>query len=101
MIRRTLHLKYGIEPDQRDEQAPIRLDEARAEEIAAIPETVVERIEGVEQPLHRPLIGVLGGREAGTIDAVDDVLVYIVVELIDLVPEAGGVEVERAVGESI
>ena len=47
----------GVKPDERDEEAPIRFDELRAEQIPAIREPLLDSIERLKEPPHRLFIG--------------------------------------------
>ena len=85
---------HGVEAHERREQAPVRLGDRVAHQVAARREARVELVERVEEPAERALVGGLRAREAGAVDAVVDVLVDERVELVDLGAQLVGQEVE-------
>jgi hypothetical protein len=62
-----------IEADQGGEQPPVGLGEPVAEQIALADRRCLQPVERLEQRQHRFLVGLLGGGEAGLVDAVVDV----------------------------
>lgn len=76
----------GIEPDQRDEQPPIGLDEGRPEQIPAGGQWVAwvsKEVQCAEKPRDRPFIDWLGCCEARAVHTIIDVLVYEMIQAID------------------
>ena len=80
-----------IEADEGGEQAPVGLGQPLADEEALVREPRLEDVERFEQRPERLLVGLLGGREAGAIDAVVDGRVDARVQRVDLAPKLGRV----------
>ena len=91
----------GIEADQRGEEAPVGLGDPVAVQVAELSETCLEAIERAEERSHRLVVGLLRAREAALVDAVVDVRVDLALELVDLVAQRLGVEIEADVGEGV
>ena len=105
-MRRRLHLKWPTYTGSKRTSVGKRRQSASvivsAHEVAARREARVELVERVEEPAERALVGALRAREAGAVDAVVDVLVDELVELVDLGAQLLGQVVElRLLGEGV
>ena len=80
-----------VKPHQGGEQPPVRLGQARAAEIAAGRQPLVQQVEGFEERDHRLLIGGLRRGEARAIDAVVEGGVDALVQGVDLGAQIGGI----------
>ena len=87
----------GVEPGQRREQADVGLGDRVADEVALVREPLRQPVEAGEQAVVGPLVGPLRPGEAAAVDAVVDVGVDDVVDLVDLVAAGLGIQVGSAV----
>ena len=96
-----MHLKCpwydGVEAGQRREQADVGLGDRVADEVALAGEASRQPVEAGEEPVEGALVRLLRAGEPAPVDAVVDVGVDELVDLVDLVAAALGIEVRRAV----
>ncbi len=91
-----------VEPYQRGEKAHVGLREMRAAQPAAPGQAPLQPVERGEQRLHRLLVLVLRGGEAGAIDAVVDGAIDALVEAVDLGSQRLGIQIgQPARGERV
>src|SRR6476469_2593022 len=88
---------HGIEPDEGDEETPVRLGDLRAEEITAIDEALLHPIERFEEPAHSPFVSGLRCGESGAVHTVVHLVVQEGVPLVDVPTQRFGIEIEAAV----
>src|SRR5213594_1552500 len=86
-----------IETQQRRKGAPVGLGDALADEVAALVETLLQGVQPIEYFPHRLIVSLLGLGEAGTVNAVVQMLVDEIVHLIDFIVQPLWIEIEAGV----